>query len=158
MILVSLIQKREFGKAATAIPATSATQSKGKDATVARMATLAVANPTEAKTALITAKEEKAIRAWLAHIEETDPVIIAEVMDKCQREGEARAYFLQRSKEVREPDLYRVHHCGECVHSERIENLHLGRCAKGDPETMDSLLDTDLRHCEQYQAIIKGDA
>lgn len=158
MILVSLIRKREPRKSATAIPATSATQSKGGDVTVARMATLAVANPTESKTALMTAKEEKAIRAWLAHIEETDPVIIAEVMDKCQREGEARAYFLERSKEVPKPDLCRVPHCDECAHSERIENLYLGCCAKGDPETMASLFDTDLRHCERYQAIIKGNA
>lgn len=158
MILVSLIRKREFGKAATAIPVISATQSKGKDVTVARMATLAVANPTEAKTALMTAKEEKAIRAWLAHIEEIDPVIIAEVMDKCQWEGEARAYFLQRSKEVPKPDLCRVPHCGECAHFERIESSHLGHCAKVDPETIAGLLDTDLLHCEQCQAIIKGDA
>ena len=108
MILAALIRKRESGKAATAISATSATSATPhmrKGVTVARIATVAVANPKEEKTALLTAEEEKAIRAWLEHIEETDPSTIAEVMGKCQREGEARAYFLRRSEEILKPNL-----------------------------------------------------
>lgn len=139
MTLAALIRKRDSGKTATAIPAT---QPKEEGVKVAKIATVAVANPTEAKTAPITVEEERAIRAWLAHIEETDPEIIAEVMDKCQREGEARAYCLRRSKEVPKPDPWRVTHCGDC--------------AKGEPEAIAGLWDTDQRYCEQYQAIRKG--
>lgn len=156
MTLAALIRKRESGKAATAIPAIPATQPKGEGVTVAKIATVAVANPTEAETASMTAEEEKAIRAWLAHIEETDPEIIAEVMDKCQREGEARAYFLRRSKEVPKPNPLRVAHCGDCTHFERIEHPHLGHCAKGEPEAIAGLWDSDRRYCEQYQENQRG--
>lgn len=158
MTLAALIRKRESGKAATAIPAipaTPATQPKRESVTVAKIATVAVANSTEAKTAPMTAEEETAIRAWLEHIEETDPEIIAEVMDKCQRESEARAYFLRRSEEVPKPDPWRVTHCGDCIHFERIDHPHLGHCAKGEPEAIAGLWDTDRRYCEQYQAIQK---
>ena len=156
MTLAALIRKCESGKTATAIPAIPATQPKGSAATVARIATVAVANPTEMQTAPMTAEEERAIHAWLGHIEETDPEIIAEVMDKCQREGEARAYFLRRSKEVPKPDPSRVTHCGDCAHFERIEHPHLGHCAKGEPEAIAGLWDSDRRYCEQYQAMGKG--
>jgi hypothetical protein len=44
--------------------------------------------------------EEVAIREWLAYIEETDPEIIAEVVDKCRADTGARAYFLRRAEEV----------------------------------------------------------
>jgi hypothetical protein len=51
MTLSALIRKRDTGKVATAIPAISATQPKREAATVARIATVAVANPKEEKTA-----------------------------------------------------------------------------------------------------------
>jgi len=51
MTLSALIRKRDTGNRATAIPAISATQPKGEAATVARIATVAVANPAEPKTA-----------------------------------------------------------------------------------------------------------
>jgi hypothetical protein len=86
---------------ATAIPAISATQPKGEAATVARIATVAVANPEEAKTAPLTTVEGAAIRAWLKSIEEDDEAIIAEVLDCCQRDADARNYFLSRALEQR---------------------------------------------------------
>jgi len=49
--LSSLIRKRDTGSIATAIPAISVTQPKGEAVTVARIATVAVANPPEAKAA-----------------------------------------------------------------------------------------------------------
>lgn len=49
MTLSALIRKRDTGNLATAIPAISATQPKGEAATVARIATVAVANPREPK-------------------------------------------------------------------------------------------------------------
>ena len=51
MTLTALIRKRDTGSIATAIPAISATQPKGESATIARMATVAVASPPEAKAA-----------------------------------------------------------------------------------------------------------
>ena len=160
MTLAALIRKRESGKAATAIPAIPATQPRERPETVARIATVAVANPTEEKILPMTAEEEKAIRVWLEHIEETDPEIIAEVMDRCQRDGEARAYFLRRSEEVPKPDPWRVAHCftrcGDCSHFERIAHPHLGHCAKSEQEAIAGIWDTDRRYCEQYQAIQKG--
>lgn len=51
MTLSALIRKRNTRNLATAIPAISATQPKEEPATVARIATVAVANPKEEKTA-----------------------------------------------------------------------------------------------------------
>lgn len=51
MSLADLIRKRDTGNLATAIPAIPATQPKGEAATVARIATIAVANPTEGRPA-----------------------------------------------------------------------------------------------------------
>lgn len=45
----------------------------------------------------MTAGEETAIRAWLALIEETDPATIAEVLDQCERDADARGYFVGRA-------------------------------------------------------------
>jgi hypothetical protein len=120
MTLSELIRKRDTGNLATAIPAISATQPKGEAATVARIATVAVANPKEDKpakpaqvgadgtaTAPMTADEETVIRAWLALIEETDPATIAEVMSQCQRDADARDYFTGRAAaELPKPDPF----------------------------------------------------
>ena len=51
MTLSSLIRKRDTGSIATAIPAISATEPKRESATVARIATVAVASPPAAKAA-----------------------------------------------------------------------------------------------------------
>lgn len=48
-------------------------------------------------TVPMTAEQETAIRAWLVAIGETDPVIIADVLAKCQRDLEALAYFVGRA-------------------------------------------------------------
>ena len=49
-------------------------------------------------SAPMSAEEETAIQAWLTHIEETDPAIIAEVIDQCQQDADARDYFIQKVK------------------------------------------------------------
>ena len=154
MTLAALIRKRKSGKVATAILAISATQQGGQAGTVATIATVAVANPTETKTALMTAEEEKAIRAWLAHIEESDPEIIAEVLEKCKRDSGARAYFMWRAEEVPKPDIWPcVVHCGDCTHFERIDHPHLGHCAEGEREAIAGLWDTDQRSCSQWHLL-----
>jgi len=95
--------------------------------------------------------EESNVLAWLAHIDETDPAIIAEVVDKCRSDLEARRYLLMRSEEVPEPAT--VNHpmtCGGCIHFERIDHPYLGYCAKGEPEAIAGLWDTDRRYCERF--------
>ena len=85
---------------ATAIPAIPATHNPESTGTVATIATVAVAKPQrEQAAAPITNDQEAAILAWLAHIGETDPAIIAEVLASCRRDGEALAYFLGRAGE-----------------------------------------------------------
>jgi hypothetical protein len=42
----------------------------------------------------LTASEEAAIREWLELIDETDEKIVAEVLGQCQRDADARDYFI----------------------------------------------------------------
>ena len=70
-LLSALIQKRETRKAATAIPAISATQRNQSAATVARIATVAVANPTEAKT-----ENDATSWCWWLAFTETEHLIV----------------------------------------------------------------------------------
>lgn len=45
----------------------------------------------------MTAEQERAIRAWLAQIGETDPASIRYLLDECQRDEAERAHFLARA-------------------------------------------------------------
>ena len=72
MSLSNLIRKRDTGGIATAIPAIPAIQTKVGVATVARIATIAVANPQEEKTAV-----DAASTWWLLHYPNRDPVEMA---------------------------------------------------------------------------------
>jgi len=40
-------------------------------------------------------------------------------------------------------------HCGDCMHFERLDHPQLGHCAKGEPEAIAGLWDTDQRYCER---------
>lgn len=76
-------------------------------------------------SAPLSAREETAIRAWLALIEETDPTNIAEVIGQCKRDADARVYFTQRAaadlpKPDPLPDDRRT--CDQCA------NLMARRC------------------------------
>lgn len=102
----------------------------------------------------LTAKEEAKIHTWLAHIEETDPDIIAEVLEKCRANTESRWYFLHRAEEIPQQDVYdRSTTCGECSYFQRIDHPNLGHCAKGQPEAIAGLWDTDRRKCSRWQSI-----
>lgn len=150
MTLSALIKKGGLTGSMTATPATPATQEADKPVTVAPVATVAVAEKPEPLPEL-SPDEESNIRAWLAHIDETDPAIIAEVVEKCRNDREARRYFLERSEEVPEPvTLNHPNTCGGCVHFERIDHPHLGHCGKGEPEAIAGLWDTDRRYCERF--------
>ena len=78
-MLSSLIRKRGTGGIATAIPAISATRPNKGPATVARIATVAVANPDERQSEALAAEGETSIRELLALIDTTDPATLAEV-------------------------------------------------------------------------------
>ena len=179
MTMLSRLREKRTGNLATAIPAISATQPKGEAGTVARIATVAVANPKEEKptsrcwlihyshrdplevaccpeathaeileqypdavaaepftptirqpSPTLTANEEKAIRAWLALIEETDPATIAEVIGQCQRDADARDYFTGRAAaELPKPDPFPDdrRRCSQCL------NLRGRVCAVARP-------------------------
>lgn len=102
MTLANLIRKRDARNIATAIPAISATQPKGKAATVARIATVAVANAGKGQAVSMTAVEEVAIRAWLSRIGEADPTTITEVLQRCENDADAREYFIRRATDKNE--------------------------------------------------------
>jgi hypothetical protein len=80
MSLSALIRKRGTGNLATAIPAISATQPTGEAATVARIATLAVANPKEEKTAPLpkvgAGDTATASRWWLLHFSDRESLAV----------------------------------------------------------------------------------
>jgi len=78
MTMLSRLREKRTGNLATAIPAISATQPKGEAATVARIATVAVANPTSEKAAppakVSPGDTSTASRWWLIHYPDRDPV------------------------------------------------------------------------------------
>ncbi|MCP5346554.1 MAG: DUF3987 domain-containing protein [Pseudomonadales bacterium] len=86
----------------TATLATAATHGADNPATVASVATVAVAEQPKSLPTL-SPDEESGIRAWLAHIDETDSTIIADVLDKCRNDLEARRYCLKQSEEIPAP-------------------------------------------------------
>ncbi len=52
------------------------------------------------RTDPLDATEAQLLRAWLAHINETDPATIAQVLDQCRNDQEAKLYFLKRAGEI----------------------------------------------------------
>jgi hypothetical protein len=144
MMLSALIRKREI---ATATPATPATHEGTEGRTVAKVASVAVANQ-------IFPEEESAIRAWLAHINETDPAIIADVITKCRAYADTRAWCLEQARQVPpapEPDYTTT--CGACRHFQRTSHRHFGHCSQGEPEAIVGLYDTDRRWCMKYEGL-----
>ena len=82
-------------------------------------------------SAPLTAHDEEAIRAWLALIEGNDPAILAEVVDRCQRDADARDYFTRGATAERPtsdtaPDDRR--NCDQC------RNLRQRVCVIAKPE------------------------
>lgn len=139
MTLSALIRKREN---ATATVATPATHKGTKAGTVANVASVAVANQ-------LLAEEKTAIMAWLAHIEETDPATIADVLARCQSDAQARAYCLEQARQIPPPEPDYTATCGACRHFQRIDHPN---CAQDEPEAIAGLWDTDRRWCRKYEA------
>lgn len=123
--------------------------------TALRQAVINVINIGSDETAIaqLSTDYESAIRTWLAYIEETNPDTITEVLNKCRSNPDALRYFLQRAEEV--PETVTTNKriiCGVCIHFERTDHPHLGHCAKGEPEAIAGLWDTNHRYCERYLA------
>ena len=104
--------------------------------------------------------EEQRIHAWLDYIEEDDRDAIAEVLEKCRRDRDARRYFLERAEEVASSVASvatvavatpRWVTCGDCAHYRRTDHPHLGHCAAGEPENVAGLWDSDRRVCGRYK-------
>ena len=81
MTLAALIRKRDTGDSATAIPAIPATQAGSGRATVARIATIAVANPQEAENHAPDPAAEARRRKVLAMLAANPALRIAVVCD-----------------------------------------------------------------------------
>lgn len=131
-------------------------------------------------SAPLPVKEETAIRAWLAHIEESDPVTIAEMLAQCSADPEALAYCLKQASQIPlapcadegvpngtamewitgDPEIADQYArarepdyratCGACKNFQRINHPNLGHCAKGEPEAPAGLWATDRRWCTLF--------
>ncbi len=81
MTILSRLREKRTKRLATAIPAIFATHPEGEAATVARIATVAVANPKEEKSALPAkvgaGDTATASRWWLIHYPDRDPLEVA---------------------------------------------------------------------------------
>ena len=150
MILSELIRKGGLGRTMTATPATTATLVATQPATVASVATVAVAIQHE-PTPELSSDEHLSIRAWFEHIGETDRTIIDELVDKCRDDITVRQYLLHRSEEIPEPEnSLQLCTCGSCTYFKRIVHPHLGHCTQGQPENISGLWDDDERFCNHH--------
>ncbi len=130
MSLADLIRQRRTRSLATAIPAIpaipatdspeKATAGGGSCSTVARIATVAVANPPEPLSVFeedqaanlpldphvanppepLSVEDEATIAAWLEHIGETDPEELARVWERCRTRRDTRAYVLAQAADM----------------------------------------------------------
>jgi hypothetical protein len=72
----------------------------------------------------MTVEEEALIRAWLSLIQETESATIADVIERCQQDADARSYFAGRATELPKPDPFPDDRrtCDQCA------NLIARRC------------------------------
>ena len=56
--------------------------------------------PTRRPASPLSAEDEAAIRAWLAAIDETDPESVANVIERCRQDQDARDYYVGRAAEA----------------------------------------------------------
>lgn len=98
MALSALIHKNKPKPIATATVATPATHNHRNRPTVANVASVAVANPTESKT--IQPGDRQKLLAYLDAIGETDQAIIDEYLTECGEDAEALARELEQADDV----------------------------------------------------------
>lgn len=150
MSLTDLIRgKSTSDQPATATVATFATHESKKTPTVASVAGVAVAKPKEAVSEPLSADEEKSLRRWLRSIRETDPRMIAALLDQCHRDMAARTYFLRLAASLPFDDRIT---CEECA------NLAGSRCmaaARGevDAHAQYEPVQDVIRRCEGFKPL-----
>ena len=150
MSLAELIRgKSTSDQSATATVATFATHKPKNALTVASVAGVAVAKPKEAVSEPLSADEEKSLRRWLRSIRETDPRMIAALLDQCHRDMAARTYFLRLAASLPFDDRIT---CEECA------NLAGSRCmaaARGevDAHARYEPVQDVLRRCEGFKPL-----
>jgi hypothetical protein len=117
MKLADLMRKSVSMVLANAKAAKVANDGQESHEPLAGLATLALANPAD----------QTRVCAWLDFINEMDPVLIAETLQRCETDPEALRYFLWRSQEVPTPAI--------------------------DPDKADALEcgQTDCRDCANYR-------
>ena len=116
MMLFDLIHKNESMQVATATLATPATHGDKPPATVANVASVAVANAQNEKTALSLANRQKLLE-YLEAIGETDPEIIEEFLTASGKSANNLAWVLQWTASVKADQKQlctRLITCGNC--------------------------------------------
>lgn len=105
-------------------------------------------------SAPLTAKEDAAILAWLAHIDETTPEGIDDVLTGCLDDADCREYYLGRASEV--PPRPGMVACERCRNFLRGDHPHLGRCTRGEPMAPAGIYGTDVRWCLAFEGNANG--
>ena len=107
MTPVAIIREASADGVTLLLSSTGTVKVNGDEVTVNRWLALIRKNKAAIVAALaadlMTAEQEAAICAWLTYINETDPEIIRDVLDKCRADPDALVYFLKRSDEVPKP-------------------------------------------------------
>lgn len=115
MALSALIHKNKSKSFATATVATPATHSHQIRPTVANVASVAVANPTESKT--IQPNDRQKLLDYLAAIDETDQDIIDEYLTECGKDAAILAQALQQADDylkIKNGDTTGLVQCSSC--------------------------------------------
>lgn len=95
MSLAKLIHKNKTNEVATATVAIPAISTNAANPTVAKIARIAVAKPTNEKIN----RDIEEIKSWLIHIGEPEDHYL--VIDKCKSDSEALAYYLACATECK---------------------------------------------------------
>lgn len=119
MLLVDLIRGVGISDGVPATGATDATQEKGGELTVAKVASVSVARTPESDVRHFSDGDKQDVLAWLDSIEETDQGVVDDVLNRCESDPEARDYFLIRANETRSAAGDDRRHCAECGNLDR---------------------------------------
>lgn len=119
MALSALIHKNKSEHLATLTVATIATQDTETRPTVAKVATVTVANPRESKTAPLSIADRQKLLAYLDAIGETDQASIDEYLTECGKDAETLARELQQADDclqIKTGDYTGLVQCLGCNH------------------------------------------
>ena len=150
--------------------ATLATHEQKNEPTVASVASVAVANPTEDKSGM-TGEAHAKVNRWLDHIGAVDPVERQEVVDNCTSDPSALEYFLRRHAEDCAPDLddsrrtsriidapkgWKPEPCNRCANLSRFAGGNACRVDNGLPVIFGLLYVPDGAgvDCEQFKGLL----